>query len=395
MTILSVSRTSAIEIMTAMVFSIVSYYLPPHQISAMDFLFPVNFPVNCINCNDKQLECKASSQSKDTYHHCLLNGVKCFFPVAVALAASVALISAIGVFPIQCNCFHCTQSHRQCKSDNRCQSQCSCCTKRKLPILYKLSSHGGRNDLKAWNSPAVASASNAVVDAAVFPVVASVLPVAVVMGDTGKFPAVVSMVASAADPVSDAVALAIPTAVVMGDAGKIPMMASAVASVADAVAISKVASAIPMAVVGWDGGKIPMVASATNEAADTAADGGDVDDNARSTDSFSGFSDPGGQFAITNESVHYHHRSGSHLLSDRYSCHGRVEQVKRNGNLSQSVSVSVSSIIPPWVHVFAKSTKSTSLRTQAASIAHIEEPLHKRAQHRCNRRAKKKTGEAA
>ncbi len=157
----------------------------------------------------------------------------------------------------------------------------------------------------------MASASNTVVDAAVFPVVASVLPVAVVMGDTGKFPAVVSMVASAADPVSDAVALAIPTAVVMGDAGKIPMMASAVASVADAVAISKVASAIPMAVVGWDGGKIPMVASATNEAADTAADGGDVDDNARSTDSFSGFSDPGGQFAITNESVHYHHRSGS------------------------------------------------------------------------------------
>ena len=52
--------------------------------------------------------------------------------------------------------------------------------------------------------------------------------------------------------------------------------------------------------------------------------------------------------------------------------------------------MSVSSIIPPWVHVFAKSTKSTSLRTQAASIAYIEEPLHKKARHRCNRRAKKK-----
>ena len=119
-------------------------------------------------------------------------------------------------------------------------------------------------------------------------------------------------------------------------------------------------------------------------------DGGDVDDDACSTDSFSGFLDPGGQFAITNESVHYHHRSGSHLLSDGYSCHGRVEQVKLNGNLSQSFSVSVSSIIPPWVHVFAKSTKSTSLRTQAASIAYIEEPLHKKARHLRNRRAKKK-----
>jgi len=41
-----------------------------------------------------------------------------------------------------------------------------------------------------------------------------------------------------------------------------------------------------------------------------------------------------------------------------------VEQVKLNENVSQSVSVSASSIIPPWVHVFVKSTKSTSLRTQ-------------------------------
>jgi len=60
---------------------------------------------------------------------------------------------------------------------------------------------------------------------------------------------------------------------------------------------------------------------------------------ATSTDSFSGFLDPGGRFAITNESVHYHHRSGPHLLSDGYSCHGRVEQVKLNEKFSKSVSV--------------------------------------------------------
>jgi hypothetical protein len=134
--------------------------------------------------------------------------------------------------------------------------------------------------------------------------------------------------------------------------------------------------AIPVEGAVGDMGSMPTMMC---EDYSTVEDGGDVHDNACSTDSFSGFSDPGGRFAITNESVHYHHRSGSHLLSDGYSCHGCVEQVKLNENLSKSVSVSVSSIIPPWVHVFAKSTKSTSLRTQAASIAYIEEPLQKKA----------------
>ena len=126
-------RTSAVEITTATVLSIVLYSLPPHQISVVNF----PFPVNCINCNDKQLECKASSQSKGSCHHCLLNGVECFFPAAAAVAASVTVSAGVGVFPIQRNCFHCTQSHRQCHSSNRCQSQCSRCSKRGLPILYK------------------------------------------------------------------------------------------------------------------------------------------------------------------------------------------------------------------------------------------------------------------
>ena len=82
---------------------------------------------------------------------------------------------------------------------------------------------------------------------------------ATVMGNAEKFPKVASTVASAANPVADAVAfpavaLAKPTAVVMGDEGKIPAMA------ADALAISAVASAIPTAVVGWDVKKIPTVA---------------------------------------------------------------------------------------------------------------------------------------
>ena len=172
-------------------------------------------------------------------------------------------------------------------------------------------------------------------------------------------------------------ALVIPTVAVGEDAGMIPAMALAMVSVVEAGAISAVASAIPTVAVGGYAGNIPTAALATYAVADTVAipaaavvgdagsesiameddtingmmptmmweddsmvgDGWDVDDDACSTDSFSGFSDPGGQFAITNKSVHYHHRSGSHLLSDRYSCQGCVEQVELNGKLSQSVSV--------------------------------------------------------
>jgi hypothetical protein len=189
----------------------------------MDFPFPVDY----INCNGKQLECKASSQSKGSCHHCLLNGVECFFPAAAAVAASLAVSvtvsTGVGVYPFQRNCFHCTQSHRQCQSDNHCQSKCSCCTKRRLPILYKLSSQGRRNDLKAGKSPAVASVTNTVVDggadAAAIPTVALAVPAAAVMGDAGKIPAVASAVASVVDSVADgmaisAVVLAIPAAAV-------------------------------------------------------------------------------------------------------------------------------------------------------------------------------------
>jgi len=109
----------------------------------------------------------------------------------------------------------------------------------------------------------------------------------------------------------------------------------------DATAISTGVSKFITAGVGGDTWKIPKVAYAVDN--DTVGipveGGGDVHDNACSIDSFSGFSDPGGRFAITNESVHYHHRSGSHLLSDGYSCHGRVEQVKLNEKFSKSVSV--------------------------------------------------------
>jgi hypothetical protein len=99
-------------------------------------------------------------------------------------------------------------------------------------------------------------------------------------------------------------------------------------------------------------------------------------------DSFSRFSDPGGRFAIMNESVHYHHQSGL-CLNDGYGCCGCVEQVNSQEN---------ESIIPvsSWIHVFSKSTKSSSCQTQATTIAYLEEPTTKKVRHCCNSCMKRK-----
>jgi hypothetical protein len=99
-------------------------------------------------------------------------------------------------------------------------------------------------------------------------------------------------------------------------------------------------------------------------------------------DSVARFSDPGGRFAITNKSVHYHHQSGL-CLNNGYSCHGCVEQVT-----SQEKESTVP--VPSWIDVFSKSTKSSSCQTQAASIAYLEEPTTKKVRHCRNRRANRK-----
>ena len=82
-------------------------------------------------------------------------------------------------------------------------------------------------------------------------------------------------------------------------------------------------------------------------------------------------SDLGVTSTNANESVHY-----NHLFNNGDSCHGCVER----------------SLCPPsWVHVFAKSTQPSSIRTQAASVAYTKLPVHKKkVRHRCNRRSKKK-----
>jgi hypothetical protein len=112
------------------------------------------------------------------------------------------------------------------------------------------------------------------------------------------------------------------TVVVMGDMGQIPTVSSAVLSsvdtMVDAKAISTVVSKFFMAGVGGDTPKIPKVDAVDEDTTvaipvegavgdtgtmpttmwddySTVGDGGNVHDNAcSSTDSFSGFSDPGG-----------------------------------------------------------------------------------------------------
>jgi hypothetical protein len=99
-------------------------------------------------------------------------------------------------------------------------------------------------------------------------------------------------------------------------------------------------------------------------------EGVELQDGANSINLFSGFLDSGGRFAFTNESVHYHHWLGF-CLSDGYSCHGGVEQVSLQKNVPKSVPP-FSGVVPSWVHVFSKSTATSSCRTQAASIIYFK-----------------------
>ncbi len=135
----------------------------------------------------------------------------------------------------------------------------------------------------------------------------------------------------------------------------------------------------------FEAGKlVEGVVVAAPDGPSTVLDADEVVDGAKnSMDSFSVSLDTGRRFADANKSVHYHHRI------DGYSCHSRVERVTLQEKCPESVRPSNSSL-PPWVHVFVKSTQSCSLWTQAALIAYIEQPVHKKARHHRNRSSKNK-----
>jgi hypothetical protein len=118
-------------------------------------------------------------------------------------------------------------------------------------------------------------------------------------------------------------------------------------------------------------------------------EGVELQDRANSIDLFSGFLDPGGRLAFTNKSVHYHHWSGF-CLSNGYCCQGCVEQVSLQENVPKSAPP-FSGVVPSWVHVFSKSTATSSCPTQAASIAYFKEPIRKKVCYLCHRHTKKKS----
>jgi hypothetical protein len=97
-------------------------------------------------------------------------------------------------------------------------------------------------------------------------------------------------------------------------------------------------------------------------------------------------SDPGLSFLHTSNSDHYPHLTHINASSGA-SCHACVE---RNDAHHQKLplSVYVSTGIPPWVHVFSKTTAPLSLCTPCASIAHSDGLISKTVHHCCYRRAR-------
>ena len=86
----------------------------------------------------------------------------------------------------------------------------------------------------------------------------------------------------------------------------------------------------------------------------------------------------------TCESVHYHHRDHCNDVPYVDSCHTRVDPMVDHQLPEHTKQAST-----PWCHVFKSSTPS-SLRTQAASVAHLQPISGLKSTHRRSRRAKRK-----
>jgi len=84
----------------------------------------------------------------------------------------------------------------------------------------------------------------------------------------------------------------------------------------------------------------------------------------------------------TCESVHYHHRDHCNDVPYVDRCHTRVNP--KDHQLPELKQAST-----PWCHVF-KSSSTSSLRTQAASVAHLQQTSVLKSIHRISRRAKRK-----
>ena len=271
--------------------------------------------------------CKAHPHTKGSCYHCIVNGLPCFFLPQTIIRHGSTRI--FNAFRFQRNCTHCTQSHQKCLFDTDSSLQCKRCIKLEIPCLFKLSSQGSRNDLNASTNP------------------------------------------------KDVMTMLIDQSTKLDGIHFPPK---------------------------------PLDPNGRKDMTTMLMKSDIVVCNGQSTKLDGGYSPPkplyrNGRSVNANESVHYHH------CSNGYSCHGRVEPVTILDLGVTSTDVNNDSVHynhfndgdrceghverslcpPSWVHVFAKSTRPSSIRTQAASIAYIKLPVHKKkVWHRRNRRSKKK-----
>jgi len=97
-------------------------------------------------------------------------------------------------------------------------------------------------------------------------------------------------------------------------------------------------------------------------------------------------SDPGAFVPMSGRS---HYPPSILAISCGSSCHARVE-FSHHDQKGTRPPVYVSPGVPPWVHVFSKSTQSSSLRTQLASVAHSEASISHKSHNNRKNHAKKK-----
>jgi hypothetical protein len=106
----------------------------------------------------------------------------------------------------------------------------------------------------------------------------------------------------------------------------------------------------------------------------------DISQSVTVTDTLSAFVD------TTSDSDLYHHRITSNV-SGGASCHAYTQQ--RHSPYNNRTCDYLSTSVPNWVHVL-KSSSSSSLCTQCASIAHSQQQISHIAYHCRNCRARKK-----
>jgi hypothetical protein len=227
----------------------------------------------------------------------------------------------------QQNCVKCTIRHQKCLFDANNQSCCNRCIKFGLLCIFKLSSQGRCNDLSALMTMMVAAASMAVT--ASFTATSTNTVVTTMM--TMDMMVALSPMAATMTITADTMAV---------DIHPVPSLAITPATTAPTMH-STVAIMAPNSVT-----------LVVEEEPELRCD-------------------------YANKSVQYHH----HFDGD--SCHGCTDHVSAHGK-SLPFICPLYTMPPPWVHVFSKSRQPSSLRTEAASIAYMEDSFHQKALHHHN-----------